>query len=220
MKEYKLLKYYPSLVKEWKTVSFPIMVVEREDGYHLHPSMYTTARGATLDKSEVEDNEEYWKEITPKKVILITEDKVGLQEGDTYYVPQRGFGENFLDIIVNLTVRENTPLDSSLKFANKENAKNYVKKYKNYITTDGHGIIKGDEFYIYDAKRHTCQRGEFGHFTDSKFDGKRYRKKEEVENLIEFNKKQYSLSDILKAVNNWSTWSVDKDNILQFLKDE
>lgn len=67
MKEYKLLKWYPSLVKEWQSNDFSIVVVEREDGYHLHPSLKKLTRLATVDKKEVEEHPNFWKKLIPKK---------------------------------------------------------------------------------------------------------------------------------------------------------
>ena len=66
MKEYKLIQWYPSLVPEWRSNNFPIVVIEREDGYHLHPSLYKLTRRATLNKTEVEQHPDFWREIKPK----------------------------------------------------------------------------------------------------------------------------------------------------------
>ncbi len=152
MKEYRLLKWYPSLVKEWKSVAFPIMVVEREDGYCLHPSL--VARLATIDKSEVEDNEEYWQELIP----------------DTY------------------------------------------------TTVDGESIREGNTFYVYDDKSIKPIYASYGHFTNKKYDGKRYKTRKEVEDLIELNKVQYSLKDIIRIANKLTSNALrSKDEILKLL---
>jgi len=154
MKEYRLLKWYPSLVKEWKSVTFPIMVVEREDGYRLHPSL--VARFAILDKLEVEENEEYWQELIP-----------------------------------------NT-----------------------YTTVGGQPIREGDKFYMYDDKYFKCIQAKFGHYTNKKYDGKRYKTQKEAEDLIELNKCQYTLKDIIKTVNRLSFKLCSKEDVLELLAEK
>lgn len=68
MKEYKLIKWYPSLPTEWYNNSeFPIIVVKREDGYHLHPSLKGKTRFAIIPKREVERNAEFWVEVSAEK---------------------------------------------------------------------------------------------------------------------------------------------------------
>lgn len=66
MKEYKLIQWYPSLAAEWCSNDFPIIVVEREDGYRLHPSLKGMTRQATVNRQEVEKNKDFWVEITYK----------------------------------------------------------------------------------------------------------------------------------------------------------
>ncbi len=75
MKEYRLIKWYPSLVSEWRTNNFPIVVVEREDGYHLHPSLKGMTRVTTINKQEVERNEDFWEELTTSEKQVITVNK-------------------------------------------------------------------------------------------------------------------------------------------------
>ena len=73
MKEYKLKQWYPSLPTEWiwcdeeKHFEFPIIVVEREDGYHLHPSLKGKTRFAIIPEREVDRNEDFWVEISEKR---------------------------------------------------------------------------------------------------------------------------------------------------------
>lgn len=70
MKEYRLIQWYPSLPTEWiwhdKEFELPIVVVEREGGYHLHPSLKGKTRFAIISEREVERNEEFWMELTHK----------------------------------------------------------------------------------------------------------------------------------------------------------
>lgn len=132
----------------------------------------------------VVENTTDWEEVKkPKKVIFTTEDNVGVHEGDVYYIPQRDNKGNFTGEVSELTLNiiGDFP-ETVIRFSSRENAEAYISKYKNYTTTDGYAIRKGDIFYIYDDKSHKLF-GEFGHFTGSKFDGKRYRTKEALENV-------------------------------------
>lgn len=63
MREFKLIQWYPSLVAEWRWSEFPIVVVAREDGYRLHPSLKGLTRQATVDSQEVEKNKDFWSEL-------------------------------------------------------------------------------------------------------------------------------------------------------------
>lgn len=70
MKEYKLVSYYPSLPSAWKGNDFPIVVVESEKGYELHPSLKNLTRFATLTSNEVENEPEFWRQCKPKVTKL------------------------------------------------------------------------------------------------------------------------------------------------------
>lgn len=76
MKEYKLKKWYPSLVIKWKNTEFPIVVVKRENSeYRLHPSLKNMTRLATISEREVENNPEFWEELVPEKSAKEVEEK-------------------------------------------------------------------------------------------------------------------------------------------------
>ena len=66
MREFKLITWYPSLPTEWYANEFPIIVIEREGGYHLHPSLKGMTRLAVISEREVERNEHFWMELTHK----------------------------------------------------------------------------------------------------------------------------------------------------------
>jgi hypothetical protein len=99
-------------------------------------------------------------------------------------------------------------------FAKKENAENYINTYKNYKTVDGKQIKEGNVFYCYDNKRFKCIETKFGQFKASKWDGKRYKTKEEVEELILMNKPCMSLNDLLDAWGNVDDRECYKQSIL------
>lgn len=218
MREFKLLKWYPTLPTEWYNSEFPIIVVERETSFALHPSLKGKTRFAEITEREVDRNGEFWEELIPSKVILTTEDGVNLYVGDLNYVPQRRDCGRFTGTVLETKIKESSYSDPSLRFAKKENAEDYIKKYKYYTTVDGYAIRKGDKFYIYDDKFQKIQYGEFGHFTAEKYNGKRYRTKEEVESLVELNKKQYSLKDIHKLLNRVSWKLHSREDVLNALE--
>jgi hypothetical protein len=155
MREFKLKRWYPSLPTEWHGED-NIIVVERgynHTVYELHPSLKGTTRFAILTEREVENNSEFWEEVVYKKSILTTEDGVKLFEGDIYYVPQRTYEGCFSGTILELRVDKNYySWGYSKRFADKRNAEEYIKTYKNYKTTDGKQIVEGQTFYLYDDK--------------------------------------------------------------------
>ncbi len=63
MKEYRLIKWYPDLDQEWDTNEFPIIVVEREDNYSLHPSLKGMTLFDRVSKQEVEQHPEFWRKL-------------------------------------------------------------------------------------------------------------------------------------------------------------
>ena len=67
MKEYRLLKWYPGLPKEWKDLE-SVVVVEEGFAYNLHPSIKVKPDlyQRLLSIEEVESNPEYWERIVPE----------------------------------------------------------------------------------------------------------------------------------------------------------
>lgn len=76
-KEYKLLKKYPSLPKDWE-VGMKVGLGDRNYGYSPCAGNYSDCK--KLDNSEVENNSEFWEEV--KEAILTTFDGVELFKGD------------------------------------------------------------------------------------------------------------------------------------------
>ena len=111
-----------------------------------------------------------------------------------------------------------TTFDGSKRLSSLESVIAYVEKYINYKTVCGSQIVEGQKFYAYCDKTFKNFPTEYGQYVSEKWDGKRYKTCEEVENLIQLNKPQYSLISVLAAVNNWSMSRVDKEDILNFLK--
>jgi hypothetical protein len=59
MKEYKLVKFYPSLPKDWKEG----MIVGLGDWYYDYSPCSGNYRHKFIHKSEIENNPEYWQEV-------------------------------------------------------------------------------------------------------------------------------------------------------------
>lgn len=152
MKEYRLLKYYPSLPTEWNQEwfpldkkGFPIIVVEREDGYYLHPSLKGWTRETVgFTKYEVENSSDYWEEVVPKESIIKTTDGLELIAGDRYYVPQvEGKHRRLTGSTVMFYVQPDMPEDETKRFANKENAQAYIENnIELFSTKDIHELLK------------------------------------------------------------------------------
>lgn len=81
-KRYKLKKWYPSLPKNWET-DMLVGIGDNNWGYSPVSSKYEY--NATLPKSEVQNNPEFWEEIKEKEPLFVTEDGVEIFEGDRYY---------------------------------------------------------------------------------------------------------------------------------------
>lgn len=163
-----------------------------------------------------------WLESTEKikEPIVVTRDGFDLFDGDTFYVPQFK-GKNWSEIIFEFKVGEvELDEDMSFTFAKRENAENFLIKYKDYITSECGPILPGDIFYVYDDFRHKCLSGKYGQFLSKKYNGKRYKYKETVERLIAEQKPQYSVNDIHKIVNKWSMSNISKSEILNFIKND
>ncbi len=119
MKEYKLVQWYPSLPTEWFDSEFPIIVVEREnDEYHLHPSLKGLTRFAIISEREVDRNEEFWKELVPKKTKAYTKKEVDLLLKEQH----RNTRHDAIDVIRNhfLDLYGNKDYTNSLEIGEKE----------------------------------------------------------------------------------------------------
>lgn len=109
--------------------------------------------------------------------------------------------------------------DLSFSFKSKEKAQEFIIKYKDY-TADGKAILPGDTFYLYDDVRYNCYTAKHGEYLSKKYNGKRYKFRENVIREIELNKPQYSVVDMVKIVNNWGMIDVDEMDILNFIKND
>lgn len=70
MKEYTLKRWYPTLPVDWKHPEI-IIVVEREHGFNLHPSLKNSLTEETIRFGEV-THSEFWEEVLPKEYEILT----------------------------------------------------------------------------------------------------------------------------------------------------
>jgi len=87
--------------------------------------------------------------------------------------------------------------------------------YKNYTTEDNLPITEDQTFYIYDNKNFKCMEAKFGQFLSSKWDGKRYKTKKEVEKLITLEKPKYCIKHITSVLNSISIRKFSEDEVLE-----
>ena len=86
--------------------------------------------------------------------------------------------------IYQFQLSEATGLDGSKRFSSLESATAYVEKRKKYKTVCGSQIVEGQKFYVYCDVTFKNFPAEYGRYVNEKWDGKRYKTCEEVENLI------------------------------------
>ena len=136
MKEYKLVKFYPSLPKDWKEG----MIVGLGDWYYDYSPCSGNYRHKFIHKSEIENNPEYWQEVIKvKKVLFTTEDGVDVYEGDIYWL-----------ITGDLSYCGQKAIDKGRKFGHvfstKEKAQEYIELNKpKYSYNQIYDFIKKQE---------------------------------------------------------------------------
>lgn len=86
MKEYRLKKWYPSLPQNWKQKG-DIIVVQRQYGFKLHPSIEDGLTDETIRFTEVTDNE-FWEELKPKSKSEYEITKIKLRKNGYTYTPR------------------------------------------------------------------------------------------------------------------------------------
>lgn len=85
MKEYKLKRWYPSLPSDWKHKE-TVVVVERDNGYELHPS-HNNLTHEVLRTREVVDTE-FWEELKP---VSKDYEVLKLKAGENLFAKYRDF---------------------------------------------------------------------------------------------------------------------------------
>jgi len=112
MVKYKLLKWYPSLPKNYEVGN----LVQLVDGNYCD---WLTPKIAT--RREVENNPEFWEKIVEKEPIFTTEDGVEIFVGDTVYY-----------VLSNLSLRSFNPIkddryEVNHYFSTEEKAEEYIE---------------------------------------------------------------------------------------------
>jgi len=129
-----------------------------------------------------------------KQPLFITEDGYDIFEGDSVYILNFEY-----KVVTYIPFCPNLPLlDNYRVFKNLDN----LNKYTSYTTAEGNIIREGQVFYIYNNVKFKCEETSYGHFKNEKYDGKRFKTKEEVEQIILMNKPCLSLNDLLSV---WGT---------------
>lgn len=193
MKKYKLIKKYPGCV------------------YQLNQVINTDFIWINTIRTDLKDYPEYWQEL--KNPIFTTDDNVPIFIGDSFfYVYPNGEIRCFPCTTVAPVNRE------LVYFSTEKAAEVYVEQQKKYCTNDREPIKRSQKFYIFDDKYYKCMEAKAGCFKSSKWHGKRYKTKEEVERLIALKKPQYSVEDIVDIVNIWSMCRVSEEDILKKLE--
>lgn len=138
-----------------------------------------------------------------KTPLYISTDGYEMYEDDIYYVPQRNL-TGFYSLPMQFKVSVSSKFeDTNVKrFAKKENAEEFIRKENSYTTVEGNRIREGQVFYIYNDVKFKCEETSYGHFKNEKYNGKRFKTKEEVEQIILMNKPCLSLNDLLSV---WGT---------------
>jgi len=213
-KDYQILKEMYSNV--FAQIKHKIISVKRlSDGevFSLNDKAKLTAFGGCVDTIEeinLVDSKIYLRALAGtwnqelkdvekvKEPLFISFDGEKIFEDTVVFVPQliSNTWKSFLEMKGRDVITKSSCV---LAFAKKENAEEYIKTYKNYKTADGSPIVKGQTFYLYDDKWFKCLEGKFGGFKSDKWVGKRYKTKEEVEELILMNKPCLSLNELLDA---------------------
>ena len=157
-------------------------------------------------------NLDYWEEVFEKEEILLkTEDGFNIFEGEDYFFfwtdnkpaigqqPYKLYNHKAKKLEDNTFWAENARF-----FGKRENA----EKALTYTTAEGGLIKEGQEFYVYDNVRFKCLEGVYGHFKNKKYDGRRFKTKEEVKQLILMSKPCLSLKELLSVWGDTNTLNV------------
>lgn len=148
---------------------------------------------------EGEPNLDYWEEVVEKIPLLISEDGYDIFEGDGVFILNFEY-----KVVTYIPFCPNLPLLGNYRvFKNLDN----LNKYISYTTAEGNIIREGQVFYIYNDVKSKCEETSYGHFKNEKYNGKRFKTKEEVEQIILMNKPCLSLNDLLSV---WGTCNTEE----------
>lgn len=202
-KKYRLIREYPGSPELGSIVTLD---VQRGDFGYCEENF-----NFSIFKAQLENYPEYWQEL--KEPIFTTDDNVPIYTGDVFYYV------NESNKICMFPCTTMAPRNKEfVYFSTEKAAEVYVEQQKKYCTNDGEPIKRSQKFYIFDDKYYKCMEAKSGCFKSSKWHGKRYKTKEEVERLIALKKPIYSVEDIVRIVNVWSMCRVSEEDILKYIK--
>lgn len=121
---YKLLKWYPSLPKNWK-VGMEVGMGDRKTTFSPCSLNYTERY---IDINEVTKNPEYWEEMT----VDVTHDGEVLNIGDNFYIVKIDDVNHGIikSIFTKGCSSERAKVYGNLWFSTKENAEDYIENKK------------------------------------------------------------------------------------------
>lgn len=121
MKKYKLLKWYPSLPKDWEAGKTMVNQYQCEDTTNYVSKVPYSCK--FLGKMEVENQPEYWA-----KYLFTTQDSINVYHGDIYYLVN-----SFKEIIKmhpkvhwSMSYADGAMFENQKTFSTKEAAQKYI----------------------------------------------------------------------------------------------
>ena len=157
-------------------------------------------------------NLDYWEEVFEKEEILLkTEDGFNIFEGEDYFFfwadDKPAIGQQPYKLYNHKAEKlEEYEIwaEDARFFGKRENA----EKVLSYTTAEGDLIKEGQEFYVYDNLNFKCLETTYGHFKNEKYNGRRFKTKGEVEQLILMSKPCLSLKELLSVWGETNTLEV------------
>lgn len=135
-RSFKLLKWFPTLPKDWEVGMELGIGDNRISDYSPCNLKY---KDYYLEKGLVEDNPEFFEEIIERHPLLITHDGVELFEGDSVWGFYTGFGYIFEQIDLKRAKEEQW-----LKFSSREKAEDYIILNKPVLSINDLKNIRSD----------------------------------------------------------------------------
>ncbi len=122
MKKYRLKQWYPSLQK--KTIEGNIANWDADE--KAYTVIQNGDRVEILDKTEVENNPDFWDLIEERKPLFVTEDGLECFDGDEYY----SIGVDFKAIRMRALEHGISYSSDVKRFKHESNADEYIVKNK------------------------------------------------------------------------------------------
>ena len=121
MKTYRLIKWYPSLPKDWKV---GMEIGQGDDVPRYYSPCSAVFKNYYAHKDEIENNPDFWQEVD--EVLFTTNDGVGIHIGDTIYEVYR-HSSNTLLVSKIMALSEHTIDECIAVFSTKEKALEFIE---------------------------------------------------------------------------------------------